>query len=275
MSQGGESHSTRVRRVHEGTDQAVNHRLFSGGTGPSRSSSKQSQTISLSILGGFELGVNGRVLALPKTARRLLAFLAFFESPVERLFAAHSLWINATEKHAEGNLRTALWRVSQVGCPMIVVSSGQLTLSPHLVVDYRLNLALARHILDNAGSLNEKDLNDVAFVQDLLPGWDEDWVLVERERYHQLRLHVLDALCSELVTRGRFGRAIQAGLAAVAAEPLRESANHALICAYVAEGNVCEAIRHYEYFSRLLWAELRVRPTSRTSKMIDALVNEC
>ena len=42
---------------------------------------------------------------------------------------------------------------------------------------------------------------------------------MERERFHQLRLHALEALCDRLTTAGRYGEAIDAGLAAVTAEP--------------------------------------------------------
>ena len=59
--------------------------------------------------------------------------------------------------------------------------------------------------------------------------------------------------------QGRGGEAIQAGLAAVAAEPLRESARRVLIRAYRAEGNVADAVRQFESFRTVLRDELGVR----------------
>jgi hypothetical protein len=59
-----------------------------------------------------------------------------------------------------------------------------------------------------------QDLDDVARVNeevlsvDLLPDWTEDWVLMERERYHQLRLRALEALCRRLTLKGRCGQAV-------------------------------------------------------------------
>ena len=38
---------------------------------------------------------------------------------------------------------------------------------------------------------------------ELLPDWYDDWVLLERERFRQLRLHALDALCDDLTRAGR------------------------------------------------------------------------
>jgi DNA-binding SARP family transcriptional activator len=87
-------------------------------------------------------------------------------------------------------------------------------------------------------------------------------VLLERERFHQLRLHALEALCDRLTTAGRYGEAIDAGLAAVTAEPLRESAHRVLIKAHLAEGNQGEADRQYQLCRRLLRDELGVDPSN-------------
>jgi hypothetical protein len=46
------------------------------------------------------------------------------------------------------------------------------------------------------------DLNRELNAADLLPAWDEDWVLIERERIRQLRTHALNAL-SACATCGR------------------------------------------------------------------------
>ena len=95
---------------------------------------------------------------------------------------------------------------------------------------------------------------------DLLPDWydDADWLLMERTRFHQLRLHALERLCELLIRQGRIVEAVDAGLAAVTADPLRESAHRSVISAYLAEGNTVEAIRQYDAFRHLLAEEIGV-----------------
>jgi DNA-binding SARP family transcriptional activator len=95
----------------------------------------------------------------------------------------------------------------------------------------------------------------------LLPACYDEWVLTERERFRQLRLHALEALCDRLTARGRYGEAIDAGLAAVCAEPLRESGHRAVIKAHLAEGNNAEARRQYETYRKVLRDELGVEPS--------------
>jgi DNA-binding SARP family transcriptional activator len=71
-----------------------------------------------------------------------------------------------------------------------------------------------------------------------------------------------------LVGLGRFGEAVDAALLAVSAEPLRESAQRALIEAHVAEGNLAEAHRTYIFYRNLVRRELGVEPSSDLSVLI-------
>jgi DNA-binding SARP family transcriptional activator len=104
---------------------------------------------------------------------------------------------------------------------------------------------------------------------DVLPDWYDDWLDTERERFRQIRLHALERLCERLTVERRFGEALQAGLAALRTEPLRESAHRAMIGMHLAEGNLGEAVRQYEACERLLWSQLGVKPARQTSELID------
>jgi hypothetical protein len=94
-----------------------------------------------------------------------------------------------------------------------------------------------------------------------LPGWYYDWVLLERDRLRQLRMHAPEALADKYAGAGRYGEAAQAAFAAVRAEPLRESAHLTVIRIHLAEGNVAEAVRENESFRALLATEMGVAPT--------------
>ncbi len=100
--------------------------------------------------------------------------------------------------------------------------------------------ALARGLLkhpEQADGLEDSDLHG-----DLLPDWYDDWVLVERERLRQLRLHALERLAERAIGEARYGQAIDIALTAIQADPLRESAHRMLIRAHAAEGNSSLAI---------------------------------
>jgi DNA-binding SARP family transcriptional activator len=96
-------------------------------------------------------------------------------------------------------------------------------------------------------------------------------VLIERERFRQLRLHALEALCRRLTDAGRHGEATEAGLAAVACEPLRESAHRAVVAAHLSEGNAGEALRQYEACRALLGRQLGLEPTAAFERLMAPL----
>lgn len=234
-----------------------------------RSRPHASPEIFLHLLGGFELRIDQEPVALPATARRLLAFLALGQRPLTRSYVSQSLWLDTTERHADGNLRTAIWKVGQLDVPVIWHGAGQVRLDASVFVDHRKSVSEAHRVLADPDSLEDLEVKANRWTQDLLPDWYEDWLVAEQERYRQLRLHALEAVCLQLTARGRFGEAIDVGLAAVAGEPLRESARLALMRAYIAEGNVGDAIRQFRMFERLVWDELGIAPSSAMRQLTE------
>jgi DNA-binding SARP family transcriptional activator len=103
---------------------------------------------------------------------------------------------------------------------------------------------------------------------DLLPGWYDDWVLLEREQLRQRILHALEVMSYHLAAAGRYAEAVDAAMMAVSAEPLRESAQQALLEAHLAEGNWVEGQRVLESYRELLGRELGVDPDPRLESML-------
>ena len=220
--------------------------------------------VRLTLLGSFALECTGVHVRLPMSAQRLVAFVALQEYPVLRGFAAGSLWPDTSEERAHANLRSALWRLHRCGHRVIDASGDQLRLGTDVRVDFRETEALARRALLG----DAVELEPAALAGDLLPDWYEEWVLLERERFRALRLRALDALCERLIVAGRLDDALDAGHAAVAGEPLRESAHRALVRVHLAEGNTGEAIRQYRLFRRLLLEHLGLEPSGRMEELM-------
>ena len=227
--------------------------------------------VRLCLLDGFALQCGGASVELPFSAQRLLAFLAFQERPVLRSYVAGSLWLEKSEERANANLRAALWRLRQPGLQLVDATGAHLAVSDNVTIDIREALLQARRLLSGPTPLDGAAVDALVLSGEILPDWYDDWVAIERERLRQLRLHALEALCSQLVDRGELARAIDVGLAAMAAEPLRESVHRLLIRAHMAEGNKAEALRQYDAYCTLLWNELGVRPSSQLLELIESV----
>ncbi|MDT0262714.1 AfsR/SARP family transcriptional regulator [Jatrophihabitans lederbergiae] len=107
---------------------------------------------------------------------------------------------------------------------------------------------------------------------DLLPGWSDDWLILEQEAFRQTRLHALEQTCARLRHCGHYAAALRAGSAAVRCEPLRESAHRQLIKVHLAEGNHAEALRQYQSFRRLLAYELGLPPSASIRSLVAPLL---
>jgi DNA-binding SARP family transcriptional activator len=225
-------------------------------------------TIRLGLLEGFQIEGSTGDIELPYSSQRVLALLAIHTRRSSRAWVAATLWTDCSEERASANLRSALWRINRSGNQLVAADTRAVRLAREIVVDLRDSSDLAHEVLRSDAVPEDADLGDLIDVGELLPGWYDDWVITERERFRQLRLHALERLCEQLARTGRFGQAVEAGLAAVAAEPIRESAHRALISAYLAEGNRGEAIRQYETCRRILRHELRVEPSASTRDLL-------
>ena len=223
----------------------------------------------LVLLGRFELWRGDGRLQPPMPAQRLLAFLALHDRGVFRSYAAGTLWAETTDDRALGSLRSALWQLHRIDPDLVQATKHTLELAPGVGVDVREATALARRVLDPEGEVD--GAAERWFSRDLLPDWYDAWVLPARERFRELRVRALEALSARLTTEEKFDQAAEAALAAVEAEPLRESANRSLIAVYLAEGNEAEAIQWYRRFCQRLRDELGLAPSRRMEELVRGL----
>jgi DNA-binding SARP family transcriptional activator len=237
------------------------------------SAGARSSTSSLSLLNAFDLRCDGKSIALPLSVQRLLAFVALHDHPLLRVFVAGSLWMDSSEERAAASLRSSLWRLHRPGVRFIDANATHLRLAADVDVDIRRGFELAHRLLDGTADVETIGADDVPLDGELLPDWYDDWVLFERERYRQVGLHALEALADRLIAAGRLGAALEAALAAVHGEPLRESAHRVLIRVHLAEGNAGEAIRQYELCRRLLQERLGLEPSARLAELVRPLTH--
>ncbi|MEJ2860220.1 AfsR/SARP family transcriptional regulator [Actinomycetospora flava] len=231
-------------------------------------------TAQLYLVGRFACRVGDQDVRLTPTAERVLAFLALARRPVRRHQLAGTLWPDVTDRQALTRLRSTLWKVpAPQRAALVAADTTNVALNPDATVDlYALDDEPdeARDGRDTGGA------GRVATAPisrgELLPGWCDEWVLVERERHRQLRLHALEDRCARACGAGLYTAALRAGLEAVAQEPLRESAHRRVIEVHLAEGNSAEALAQYERFRTLLRAELGLAPSPAIRALVRPLL---
>jgi DNA-binding SARP family transcriptional activator len=231
--------------------------------------------IALRILGGFGVWIGGHTVALPSNSQRVLGYLAVTCAEARRDVLAGRLWGWTSQARAQANLRTALWRIRRASPTLVAGRRYVVRIGTDVDVDFPQMMAQAHRLIDSPSASTDLLATPLRLLEgDLLPGWDEDWLLVDRERHRQLRMHALEALSRHLVESGEYGRAVDAAYAAIAVEPLYESAHAALIRAHLAEGNRTEAIRQFTAFRRMLYDETGLAPSPRLVAVLQSAIGD-
>src|SRR5262245_58976486 len=178
----------------------------------------------INLLDQFSLQVAGTSIELPIHAQRVLAYLCIghrHHRACSRSMLAERLWSHVPTDRSHASLRTALWRIRQADRHLVHTFRDTIRLSDQLQVEVHECLGQAERLLSDRADLLAADTQVTTLVGDLLPGWEEDWLLLERERVRQVQLHALEALAHRLRRQGRYAQAMDAAFAAIEVEPLR------------------------------------------------------
>lgn len=221
------------------------------------------------LFGGPYVSCGGVTHGVPRGSKRLLAFVALAGGRVERSYAAGCLWPFGDETRAAGNLRSSLWRLRQTGVDVVRADKWSLALAPGVGVDTHRLCEWSGRLVHGTAVTGDLTLDQVpADALDLLPGWYDDWVIIERERIRQRVLHAMEALCRQLTRLGRYDEALAVARAAIAAEPLRESAQRVLLETLLATGCPSQAWGAFTAFAELVRGELGVEPSRSLTAMM-------
>lgn len=225
-------------------------------------------SVRLRLLGAFRLEVDGEVVHVSLGAQRLLALLGL-RGWMSRPRVAGTLWPETSQTQALTNLRHVLWRLqcSVPGHLLVGAAGTELALAASVRCDTaRLEDAARRLWSGEREVVATEELRDA--VSELLPDWDDDWVVGDRERLRQLHLHALETYAEWLLAARRFGPALEVALTALSADLLRESAHRTVIKVHSAEGNVSEARRALDRCRTILHADLGVAPSAETLALV-------
>ena len=220
----------------------------------------------LCLLGGFQLRDEAKSATLSLAEQRLVAFLVVHHA-VRRPLVAGTLWPDVSQRRAMGCLRTTLWRLQRRDGSLVVITCGALSLSPAVAVDVDELAAVVDDVIHGRGVDVERLL---ALGAELLPGWDEHWLVAERAYLQQLWLHAIELAGSRRLSAGDYLAALQAGLEATRVDPWRESAHLLAAQAHRAEGNNMAAVKQIE-LCRTMLADSGVVASGRLRDLADSL----
>ncbi len=180
---------------------------------------------------------------------------------------AGTLWPDTTDVRALSSLRAAVLRVRRSAPELLDGGRTSLALAAEVQVDVNEVMQCVTDVAaDPARQVN------LLRHADLLPGWYEDWVVVERERLQQLRLLSLESVARAALDRGDFDLALTAAIETIAIEPLRERAHAIAIRAHLMAGNQSSAVTEYRDYRHLLRTMLAIAPSRELNELLTPLL---
>ena len=227
--------------------------------------------VRVSLLGGFRLTRGGVTHELPRDAQHLVALLALRRPMVPRTAAA-LLTPHVEAESAVAHLRATLSRLESTGLHILGADRSMLSLAEGVTVDTREAEAFSDRLAAGAGDPGWGADHEQLLLE-LLPGWTDDWVRLERERFRDLSLYALDVEIRRLLDAGDRRTATTAAQKVLRVDPLRESTLRLLIEVHLTEGDDARARDCYLDFRRTLLEALGIEPSPEARALVAHLLD--
>lgn len=231
--------------------------------------------LQIRLLGQFDTRLDGKRVTIPtRAAQSLLAYLVLTAgTPHRREKLAGIFWPETSDENARKNLRQELWRIRKA-ISVQQASAGdyflanELTLTFQRKADYWLDVSqMERPDLD----LQSLIANLSLYQGELLPGFYDEWVSIERERVQSIFEARMAQLLDQLITAERWLAVEEWAERWMALSGAREPAYRALMLASGARGDMAKVASLYQRCTEELQEQLGVEPSAETRALYDGL----
>jgi DNA-binding SARP family transcriptional activator len=229
--------------------------------------------LEIALLGRFDLRLDDEPLDLAsRPQKKLLTYLALNAGlAVPRAKLAGILWLDAPERTARKNLRHHLWRLRQaIGEEYLLTTSD--TAAFNSATTYRLDVeVLERSPLDSDLEALIEAIS--VYRGELLPGFYDDWILLERERLLAAFERRMQTLIDRLTAEKRWPDLIVWAEHWITHAFAPEPAYRALMIGFAALGDRASVVKHYQRCQKALQEELGVEPSAETQALFERLTS--
>lgn len=236
--------------------------------------------LEVKLLGQFDARMDGVPLAIPsRAAQSLLAYLLLTAGTAHRREKLAGLfWPNTLEESARHNLRHELWRVRKAidaGQPgdheEACLLADEFSIAFNANAKYWLDVAVLELTRAEGASASDLMRTLSLYRGELLPGFYDEWVVLERERLHAIFEQIMTRLIECLVEEQRWKEILEWGERWIALGQTPEPAYRALMIAHSAMGNNSKVASAYQRCVESLRKDLGVEPSEQTRTLFERL----
>ncbi|HLF72786.1 MAG TPA: BTAD domain-containing putative transcriptional regulator, partial [Anaerolineales bacterium] len=231
--------------------------------------------LQIRLLGQFDLRVDGkRIVIASRSGQSLFAYLALTAGKSHRREKlAGQFWPDTSDENARKNLRHELWRIRKAlsiqPATVDYLSADEFTISFNRDSDYWLDVAQMERPGQDLESLTA---NLSLYQGELLPGFYDDWAVLERERLQNVFESKMEQLVEKLVEAERWTAVQEQCERWLALGNAPEPAYRALMLSYSARGDMAKVGSTYQRCVDELRDQFGVEPSAETHALYNGLL---
>ncbi|GIK43685.1 MAG: hypothetical protein BroJett011_75180 [Chloroflexota bacterium] len=234
--------------------------------------------LEIRLLGLFSVEIDGNPIEIPsRPAQSLLAYLVLNSGTAQRREKlAGMFWPDATEANARSNLRHALWRIRKVlgtnpQTGQDYLHADDLTITFETHDDCWIDTTILEQKSGESGSTDTLMEVLSMYRGELLPGFYDEWVVLERERLQAIFERKMQTLLERLLEARRWPEVLEWGERWIAQGHTPEPAYRALMMAHSGLGDRSSMVAAYQRCVEALRQELSVEPSEQTRELYERL----
>jgi DNA-binding SARP family transcriptional activator len=234
--------------------------------------------LAIHLFGSFQIFV-GEISILSRMrqrSQRLLVYLLLHrEGRLRRDQVAFNLWPDLPEEESLAMLRRAL---SDLRLALASLEDNDWVLASPQEIGLNPGAPLALDVADYArlaGQDTPASLHAAVdlYTGNLLPEFDDEWVIVERERLKQMQGDVLQRLISHHRAIHETAQALDLVRKALVLDPYAETAHREMMGLFYESGDRAGALAAYDRLRAQLQTDLGVEPMPETQAMAQAIAH--
>jgi WD40 repeat protein/DNA-binding SARP family transcriptional activator len=232
--------------------------------------------LQIRLLGQFDVRLDGKRVLIPsRPGQSLLAYFALSAGTAHRREKlAGTFWPDTSEEIARKNLRQELWRIRKAisgndleGSNYLLAEEFTIAFNPH--ADYWLDVS---HFEKPGLDIESLTSSLALYKGELLPGFYEEWILLERERIRSRFDNKMEQLLARLIAAERWTAVQEQAERWLAMGSCMEPAYRALMLVYGARGDMAKVSHVYQQCMAALDEQLGLEPSAETRALYDGLL---
>ena len=232
--------------------------------------------LQIRLLGQFDVHLDKKRITIPtRLGQSLLAYLALTAgTPHRREKLAGTFWPDTTDENARRNLRQELWRIrkaisTQQNGEMNYLLADEFTIAFNRNSEYWLDVAQVERTDPDLESLSR----NLSFYQgELLPGFYEDWIVLERERIQSIFDTKMEKLLEQLIVTEHWTAVQEQAERWLMLGSTPEPAFRALMLASGARGDMAKVSSMYQRCVAELKDQFGIEPSAETRALYEGLL---